>query len=108
MREFPRHIHQYTEDEQALADALKNPVKSQNRDDDSRVWHDVEAVAAVITLRAGARPSQVPNAKYVFASGSSHTVLTAARWYRESYPRGLGADRALPIGYERGLVPSTG
>ena len=89
MREFPRHIHQHTEDEQALADALKNPRKSQNSDDDSRVWHDVEAVAAVITLRAGARPSQVPNAKYVFASGSSYTVLTAARWYRESYPHGL-------------------
>ena len=88
IRDFPMHISKYTEDEQALADTLRDPKK--NRDsDDARVWHDVEAIAAVITLRAGTRPKRVENANYVFVSGSSQTVSNAAQWYRETYPSGV-------------------
>ena len=88
IRDYPRHISKYTEDEQALADALKDSSRSRESDD-ARVLHDVDAIAAVLTLRAGGRPTQVRNAKFVFASGSTETVVNAARWYRETYPSGV-------------------
>ena len=88
IRDFPKHNSKYTEDEQTLADRLKDPRKSPERDE-ARVWHDVEAIAAVITLRAGKRPKRVENANYVFVSGSPQTVSNAARWYRETYPSGV-------------------
>ena len=88
IQEFPAHAAEYTKNEQGLADILRDPRKSPG-DDDARVWHDVEAIAAIITLRAGARPAQVSRAKYVFVSDSSRTVLSAARWYRETHPRGV-------------------
>ena len=88
IRDFPMHNSKYTEDEQALADRLKDPRKSPESDD-ARVWHDVEAIAAVITLRAGKRPKRVEKANYVFVSGSPQTVSNAARWYRETYPSGV-------------------
>ena len=88
IRDFPQHITKYTEDEQALADVLKDTSKARESDE-ARVWHDVDAIAGVLTLRAGARSNRVRNAKYVFASGSTRTVANAARWYRETYPTGV-------------------
>ena len=88
IRDFPQHNAEYTEDEQALADRLRNPGRNPESDD-VRVWHDVQAIAAVITLRAGERPGRVSNAKYVFTSGSSQTVANAALWYREAHPSGV-------------------
>ena len=85
IRDFPIHVPEYTENEQVLAETLRDPRRSDDSDD-ARVWHDVEAIAAIMTLRAGARPKQVWNAKYVFVSGSSQTVSNATRWYRETYP----------------------
>ena len=88
VREFPKHIAKYTEDEQALAEILRNPRRSQESDD-YRIWHDVQAVAAVMTLREGSRPNKILNARHIFASGSSQTVSSVIGWYRESYPKGL-------------------
>ena len=88
IREFPKHIPDYTEDEPELARALQDP----NRDEDqfdSRVWHDVQAIAAVLTLRAGAYPKRMATAGYIFASGSVSTVESALRWYHESHPGGI-------------------
>lgn len=87
-REFPKHIPKYTEDEEALAEELGDPHKVGDSDG-TRVWHDVRAVSAVITLRSGARPNRISSARFVFASSSSLTVANAIRWYRESYPQGL-------------------
>ena len=99
-REFPTHIAEYTENEQSLAEILRDPRKNPG-DDDARVWHDVEAVSAVATLRAGARPTQVSDAKYVFVSDSPQTVSNATRWYRETYLRGMA-----PIVHFRSLTNS--
>ena len=88
IRDFPPHVSQYTEDEQALADTLKDPKRSPESDD-ARVWHDVQAIAAVITLRAGTRPERVWNAKYIFVSDSSQTVANSGRWYREWHHSGV-------------------
>lgn len=87
VRPFPKHTHDYTEDESALADVLRNPNKQY--DDDARVWHDVMAIAAIMTLREGARPTKLHNAEHVFASGSVRTVANASQWYRRSYSHGL-------------------
>lgn len=87
-REFPKHIPKYTEDEAALAEALKDRRK-QRGTGEKRVWHDVRAVSAIVTLRAGNRPNKIASARFIFASRSSLTVLNVTRWYRESYRRGL-------------------
>lgn len=87
--EFPRHITRYTEDEQALAAFLKAPNRTIESDAD-RIWHDVRAITSILTLRRGARPTKLTRAKYVFASGSGHTLASAARWWnRDSGLHGL-------------------
>ena len=88
VHQFPRHTSEYTEDEKALVDVLRDPRKNLDNDE-PRVWHDVMSVAAVLTLRAGAKPRRMSDAKYVFASGSVGTVANASQWYRRSYPHGL-------------------
>ena len=85
---FPEYVPKFTEDESALAEFLKNPKKEEGADE-RRIWHDVRAVSAVITLRRGARPGRIFGASFVFASGSSPAVASATRWYRKSYPEGL-------------------
>ena len=81
-QDFPTHIQQFTEDERALANTLRDPASKED-DYDERVWHDVQAIAAVLTLRKGARARRMANAKYVFASNSTSTIVSATRWYRE-------------------------
>ena len=88
VRDFPKHIQKYTEDERALAEALRDLTRDENTFD-PRVWHDVQAIAAVLTLRAGVRPNRMANAGFVFASGSGRTVKNATRWYREAHPQGV-------------------
>ena len=83
-RDFPKHVVKFTEAEEALAKALRDPARNEDTYD-HRVWHDVQAVAAVLTLRAGSRSSQMASSRYIFASGSTRTVMTATRWYRERY-----------------------
>ena len=75
---FPRRITEHTEDETALASLLKDPKRDPGSDDE-RVWHDVDAVAAIMTLRAGIRTGQVGHARYIFASDSTRTVSQSPR-----------------------------
>ena len=86
--EFPRHIHEHTADEETLAKLLRDPERNPDSDAE-RISHDVRAIAAVLTLRAGSRPTRLLDATYVFASGSGHTVSTAARWWRQEGRRDL-------------------
>ena len=88
IQEFPKHIREHTENEQALADSLKDPTIGPDSDTE-RIRHDVDAIAAILTLRAGARPTRLRDAKYVFASDSSRTVSTAERWWYRDHKRGL-------------------
>ena len=88
VRDFPRHIQEYTEDEKALADALRDTTRDESLFA-RRVWHDVQVIAAILTLRAGVQPSRIYNARFVFASGSVRTVESATRWYREGHPHGI-------------------
>ena len=81
VREFPEHVAEFTEEEQALENLLRDPEKQGA--DDARVWHDVQAVAAILTLRAGVQTRKFRNAKYVFVSDSPQTVSNAQAWYRE-------------------------
>ena len=80
-RRFPEHVVEHTENEKALANRLRDPKA--NGSDDARVWHDVEAVAAVMTMRAGLRTRQFQKTKFLFVSESSQTVSKVQEWYRE-------------------------
>ena len=88
VKDFPGYKNDYTEAEQDLANQLKDPTIGRATDE-HRIWHDVRATAAVMTLRAGRRPYRVTDAKYVFASGNARTVTTISKWYRETYKTGL-------------------
>ena len=85
---FPTHVPAYTENEQALADRL-NPSPSDGGED-SRVRHDVEAVAAILTLRAGSSARRVQNTRFLFVSESARTIASVQEWYGEIDPNGLG------------------
>ena len=80
-RRFPEHVVEHTENEKALANRLRDPKA--NGSDDARVWHDVEAVAAIMTMRAGLRTRQFRKTKFLFVSESSQTVSQVQEWYRE-------------------------
>ena len=88
VEDFPRHIAEHTADEQGLADKLRDPNRLDGGDD-SRVWHDVEAVAAILTLRANRRPRDLRNAAYLFVSESSRTIANVREWYRGTNPDGF-------------------
>ena len=88
VHQLPKHRPEHTEDERALAELLRDPERPKGSDDD-RVWHDVQAVAAVLTLRAGVAVSHVGQAKYVFVSDGVHTVRNVEKWCRETDQGGL-------------------
>ncbi len=98
VHQLPRHQADYTEDDNTLAELLRDPDRPKGSDDD-RVWHDVDAVAAVLTLRAGVSVSHVGRAKYAFVSDSGHTVRNVEKWCRETKQRGLA-----PMVHFRSLV----
>lgn len=88
VEEFPSHVAEYTQDEHTLADRLRGPNRPDGSDD-SRVWHDVEAVAAILTLRARRRPRRIQNAQFLFVSESPQTIASVQGWYREIDPGGF-------------------
>ena len=88
IEEFPSHVAEYTEDERKLADKLRDRYRS-DVSDDSRVWHDVEAVAAVLTLRADRRPRKLSNAGFLFVSESPQTIANVQEWYQEANASGF-------------------
>ncbi len=85
VEDIPRHVIEYTENERQLAEILRHP-RRQGEADNARVWHDVDAIAAVMTLRAGKRGTRLSSVNYVFVSDSPTTVANAGNWFRRIYP----------------------
>jgi predicted transcriptional regulator len=84
----PERVPAFTLDEKALAAGLADP----NHDEDSpRVTHDVDCVAAVLTLRKGVRAARIDDAMVVFASSATPVVRCVTRWYK-----GQITDRVVP------------
>lgn len=78
LRTTPNRDPRYTLDEEALSNALRRPTETATT---PRVQHDVDAVAAVLCLRAGHPATTLENAKALFATTSSYVVRTIRDWF---------------------------
>jgi hypothetical protein len=77
----PQHVARYTLDEAKLASRLADP---RTRDvAEPRVEHDVDSVAAVLTLRAGHRAYRIEEARVVFATISPLVIRNTQLWWAE-------------------------
>ena len=80
IRPVPTRIPRYTFDEQDLARRL---ARTDTPEDEPRVWHDVNCVAAVLTLRGSTFPQDVDNAKAIFVSATGLVIRNVNEWYRQ-------------------------
>ena len=80
IRPMPRRMPRYTLDEQDLARRL---AKTDTPEDEPRVWHDVDCVAAVLTLRGSTSPQHIDNAKAVFVTATGLVIKNVAEWFRQ-------------------------
>ena len=78
----PKRIPRYTLDEQDLAQRL---AKGDNPELEPRVWHDVECIAAILTLRRGYATDDIDNAKAVFITSTGLVVKHATEWFRAQF-----------------------
>ncbi|HVS82992.1 MAG TPA: hypothetical protein VHE60_14790 [Pyrinomonadaceae bacterium] len=84
---MPRHVKQYTLDEKKLGEALAD---QRTRDmEEPRVIHDVDCVAAILTLRKGERSVSLADAKAVFATSSRKVIENVQRWYDDEGEAGV-------------------
>jgi len=82
IRFVPMHDRRYTLDEAALAEALRGGTE--HAADHPRIVHDVDCVAAILTLRAGHAPDSLDHAKAVFVTTNRLVAKTVDVWYRAS------------------------
>jgi hypothetical protein len=75
----PPHEARFTGDERKLAARLANPKTGDLAE--PRVEHDVDCVAAVLTLRRGHRADRVENARVVFATISPLVIQSTRLWW---------------------------
>lgn len=87
--EYPTHVADYTEDEMSLANCLRDKRDNDrpwehSRDvlRDHRVSHDVNAVAAVMTLRKGRNSRTLDDARAVFVTKSSAVLRQVVGWFQ--------------------------
>ena len=84
---LPKHNPAYTLDEKKLALMFAN--FDEETQDEPRVVHDVDCVAGILTLRAGARSTHITGAKAVFATTSVQVLATVQKWYAEEGETGV-------------------
>jgi len=84
---LPEHKPRFTLDEKLLAELLS----SDGRDtvDSPRVRHDVDAIAAVLTLRRGRTAASVERSPALFCSTTGKVVHNTQKWYRTQEQGGI-------------------
>lgn len=86
IRRIPPHDPRYTLDEAKLTEMIKGPAES---DLHPRVVHDVDCIAAVLTLRAGHSSQMYDDAKAVFATTTGLLVTHTRQWFHASDEPGV-------------------
>ena len=74
----PTRIPRYTLDEKDLARRL---AKTDTPEAEPRVWHDVDCVAAVLTLRGSTFPQDINNAKAIFVTATGLVIKNVTEWF---------------------------
>ena len=83
---LPDHELRFTLDERLLAEMLTSDGEDPAS---SRVRHDVDAIAAVLTLRRGRSATAVERSVAVFCSSTGKVVRNAQKWYRGQEQGGI-------------------
>lgn len=89
VKESPVHETKFTLDEMKLADVLKTPGIERSDSLEPRVMHDVESVAAILTLRQGKISTNLDQARTIFATSSGMVIRKVREWYHEMGACGL-------------------
>ena len=85
----PEHIREYTLDEKDLSKRLSVGGEFGDTINEPRVVHDVDCVAAILTLRSGRVTSDLSRSRAVFITASSKVLQTAREWYRDQDQGGV-------------------
>ena len=80
IRSEPTRIPRYTFDEKDLARRL---AKTDTPEGEPRVWHDVNCVAAVLTMRGSTFPQDINNAKAIFVTATGLVIKNVSEWFRQ-------------------------
>lgn len=86
IRKTPTRHPRYTLDEKGLTQVIKRPTDA---DSHPRVVHDVDCIAAVLTLRAGHTSISYDDARAVFATTTGLLVTHVREWYQASGEAGV-------------------
>ena len=89
IKEAPDHAPDYTDDEEALGQALADKRERGDPMRSPRVLHDVDCIAAVQTLRRGQAPARLDNARALFVSRSPEVCRNTTRWWRDQGYSGI-------------------
>ena len=84
---MPRRVPQSVLGEKELSQALADDLT--HNEDEPRVVHDVDCVAAILTFRNGERFNSVADAKAVFATTSLKVITKVQEWYKEEGETGI-------------------
>lgn len=95
-RSSPSRDRRYTLDEEALTEHLRRPHEQSTT---PRVQHDVNMVAATLTIRAGRLATRLENARAVFVTTSSHVVRSIKEWFQAAGEPGIS-----PVVHQRALT----
>jgi hypothetical protein len=83
---FPQHVPRYTLGEDALTKIL---ARSDAPELERRVKHDVDCIAAILTLRRGVAYSSLDDCHAIFVSSSGLPVRNISKWYRDEGQGGV-------------------
>jgi hypothetical protein len=89
----PERKVEYILDEKDLSNRLRRPHETIN---EPRVVHDVDCMAAILTLRAGKTATDLERAKVVFLTTTAKLVATVRKWYEDNDGSGIA-----PVVYYR-------
>lgn len=76
---MPNRTRRFTLDEKKLAKLLAN--ERTGDEDAPRVIHDIDCVAAILTLRGGERSTSLNDVRAVFATSSRLVIANVQQWY---------------------------
>lgn len=88
-RATPARDARYTRDEADLAERLKRPDAGATDPVEPRVQHDIDCVAAILTLRGTRTPESLDDSRAVFVTTSGSVVHTVNDWWRAGGEAGL-------------------
>jgi len=94
----PRRVAEYTADEKSLQKRLSDPKAPDGAS--PRVMHDVDCLAAILTLRRARTTNLIENCAFIFASSSLPVIRNGTVWYEQD-ERGIGIS---PIVHIRALL----